>query len=99
MNDLPTMPEFEAHLNEQFMVTLSDRSLYPLTLVEVSPLPHHDAPRARRDPFQVKFRGPGPGYLPQQMHEMHNTSLGECSLFLVPIGREGDGFVYQAVFN
>ena len=99
MDELPTLPDFEARLNERFDVTLSDRTIYPLTLVEAVALPRQHAPSLRREPFQLKFRGPGPGYLPQQIHALRNETLGLCSLFLVPIGQDGDGFLYQAVFN
>jgi hypothetical protein len=99
MTDLPSLAEFQARLNEQFMVPLADHSFYPLTLIEVTALPHKSAPAIRSDPFEMKFRGPGPGYLPQQIHQLHNEALGLCPVFLVPIGRDGDGFLYQAIFN
>lgn len=99
MTGLPTMPDFAAHLHEHFLVELVDQTAYPLELIEVTTLPASGAPGAPREPFQMKFRGPGPGYLPQQIHLLHNEALGPCSLFLVPIAQDKDGFVYQAIFN
>lgn len=99
MNDLPTMRDFEAHIHEQFVIELANQSLYPLELIQVSPLMPSRTPGVRTDPFQVMFHGPGPGYLPQQIHALHNDTLGDVKLFLVPVGQDQSGYLYQAVFN
>jgi hypothetical protein len=99
MQKLPELTDFETCLHECFGVTLIDNAVYPLELIEASALPRSTANAPRALPFQLKFRGPGPGYLPQQIHRLHNDRLGPCELFLVPIGRAGDGFLYQAIFN
>jgi hypothetical protein len=72
--------------------------VYPLTLVEASALPSGNY-RNEREPFQLRFRGPGPRHLPQQIHLLENQALGSIAIFLVPIGRDGDDFIYQAIFN
>jgi len=99
MQKFPGLTDFEACLHECFGVTLIDNAVYPLELIEASALPRTYANATRTLPFQLKFRGPGPGYLPQQIHLLQNDRLGACELFLVPIGREGDGYLYQAIFN
>ena len=99
MDQLPDMKQFEACLNGQFDVTLADGSIYSLTLTEVKALAPTRAPGARPDPFELKFHGPGPGYLPQQIHQLSNDVLRPFPLFLVPIGQDANGFVYQAIFN
>jgi hypothetical protein len=99
MQDLPEMKDFERCLHGIFYVQLIDQSLYPLELIEAAPLPETHAPGLRSIPFQLKFRGPGPGYLPQQIHLLQNDKLGTHPLFLVPVGRINDGFLYQAIFN
>jgi len=98
MDELPELKDFEACLNNQFQVRLHDQSFYPLVLIEATPL-SHTAISKRSVPFQLKFRGPGPGYLPQQTHPLQHDKLGAFQLFLVPIGQDSDGFLYQAVFN
>jgi hypothetical protein len=99
MHELPELKDFERCLHGLFHVQLIDQSLYPLELIEATELPRYNAPSLRRVPFQLKFRGPGPGYLPQQIHLLQNDKLGTHPLFLVPIGRSQSGFLYQAVFN
>ena len=99
MDELPELKDFETCLNNQFAVELSDRSIYPLVLVEATPLPRAHAVGQRNVPFQLKFHGPGPGYLPQQIHPLQHDRLGCFQLFLVPVGQDSDGFLYQAVFN
>jgi hypothetical protein len=99
MHELPELRDFEDCLRGFFHVRLVDHSYYPLELIEARELPKSAAPGLHRTPFQLKFRGPGPGYLPQQIHLLQNDKLGTHPLFLVPIGQDQTGFVYQAVFN
>ncbi len=93
-----TLSLFAPRLNELFVVRLDDNDVYPLTLFEAAALPPGNYKMAR-EPFQLRFRGPGPRYLDQQIHVLENEVLGPLPIFLVPIGRDGDGFLYQAIFN
>jgi hypothetical protein len=99
MNELPNFEDFHARLSDVFLVELADSSPYPLTLIEASALPPTGARSGRSHPFQIKFRGPGPGYLPQQTHALQNETLGLLEIFLVPLGQRDGEFLYQAVFN
>lgn len=99
MTELPTLEDFQARLADRFVVELADHSLYPLTLIAANPLPFSGSHRGRANPFELKFRGPGPGYLPQYTHALMNDTMGTVPVFLVPIGQEQDGYLYQAVFN
>jgi hypothetical protein len=57
-------------------------------------------PGNRASAFSLRFRGPGEPYLPQRMWTLQHPQLGELAgVFLVPIGREDDGFLYEAIFN
>jgi hypothetical protein len=84
-------------LHDQFIVSLPGGDTYPITLVEASGLRAH--PHLMRQPFQLKFTGPGPRYLMQATYTVNHARLGEVEWFLVPIGQEDGGFVYQAVFT
>jgi hypothetical protein len=98
--DLPDLEDFAAQLDSHFGVDLTDGTVYPLKLTEASAYARASAPAGfRAKPFQLKFRGPGPGYLPQQIHLLHHPALGSHEIFLVPIGQDADGFLYRAVFN
>lgn len=50
-------------------------------------------------PFSLLFRGPTAPVLGQGMHDLDNPNLSLPGIFLVPLGPEGDGQLYQAVFN
>ena len=52
-----------------------------------------------RAPFSLLFRNSSAFLFPQQTYRLRHTRLGEIGIFLVPVARERDGFLYQAVFN
>ena len=37
--------------------------------------------------------------LPQRLYALRHSTLGPMTIFLVPIGRQGDVTAYQAVFD
>jgi len=71
-----------------------------LVLLEAVELPRRagrpDAPRA---PFTLLFRGPNEPVLPQRIYALGSELLGRLEIFLVPVGRDGAGVLYEAVFN
>ena len=92
--------DFENTVGTVFNVTLEGGGTYPLTLIEATPLPAGLWSGEKRAPFQLKFKGPGEvGYLPQGSHPLLPSEAGECPIGLVPVGREPDGILYQAIFN
>ena len=99
MSDFPVLSVFEPQVMTSFDADLGNGQTYPLTLCEATALTPFDYPGKQRDPFSLKFRGPGPGYLTQGLYSLRNDALGTQEIFLVPIGPDGDGFFYQAVFN
>lgn len=50
-------------------------------------------------PFSVVFRGPEDASLSQGIHRVEHEVIGGFELFLVPIGPDGGGLLYEAVFN
>jgi hypothetical protein len=58
-----------------------------------------DESTPRQERFSLIFRGPLQPFLPQGTFRMEHDKMGTLDLFLVPIGKEEDGFRYQAVFN
>ena len=52
-----------------------------------------------REAFSLLFRGAAALVLPQGIWLVRHAALGEQAIFLVPIGRDGEGTTYQAVFN
>jgi hypothetical protein len=89
---------FAGRANETFDVGVGESSL-PMTLVQVQPLPVHAYAGMIRAPFSVMFKSESPVLLPQKTYRMKNATLGAVDLFLVPVGRDVSGILYQAVFN
>jgi len=93
-----TLEDFAPRLNETFAVDVG-QGRTPFVLVEARPLPVPPAPGMVRSPFSLIFHNASPVLFPQRIYQMENTSLGGFGIFLVPVARNRDGFLYQAVFN
>lgn len=93
-----SLQTFAGRAGETFNLALGDSDM-PLTLTEASPLPADPYPGMLREPFALIFRSSSPIVLPQRIYRLRNAALGALEIFLVPIGRDNRGAVYQAVFN
>ena len=94
--ELLTLQHFSAHVNETFNAQLDDSEV-PFVLVEARSV--QGSPGAMREPFSLLFRNGSSFLFPQQTYVMRHPGLGEVGIFLVPVAREREGFLYQAVFN
>jgi hypothetical protein len=52
-----------------------------------------------RQPFSLLFRSESPVVLPQKIYRMTNATVGPIEIFIVPVARDRQGIVYQAIFN
>jgi hypothetical protein len=68
-----------------------------LTLINVEPLKNYA--KLKREPFSLLFTTTGNFVLPQRIYALKHATLGAMSLFMVPVGREGDVTTYQSLFN
>ena len=53
----------------------------------------------RRVPFSLSFRTTLTAPLPQQIYQVAHDEVGSYEIFLVPVGPDGKGMVYQAIFT
>ena len=53
----------------------------------------------RPQAFSLVFRAPREAQLAQRTYRMEHDAIGAFDLFLVPIGADGDGMRYEAVFT
>jgi len=90
-----TAATFSEILNTKFRLHLSESDLLELELFNVEDL--SSSPRQER--FSILFRGPLDPAIWQGMYKMEHEQLGTLDLFIVPIAKEEDGMVYEAVFN
>jgi hypothetical protein len=93
-----SLETFGAVVRESFDLAVGETSL-PMTLVEVQPLPVSPFPGMIRAPFSLLFRTGSQVVLPQKLYGLKNASLGRLEIFLVPVARDREGVLYQAVFN
>ena len=77
-----------------FAVTTAD-DVHELTLETAAEL----APSVRPEgSFRLAFRGPFEPILPQGIYPFRAGEFG-CEIFIVPIGRDASGTLYEAIFN
>lgn len=93
-----SIQDFAAAANQVFDLQIGTTSM-PLTLVTIRPLAFPSAPGLMRAPFSLLFRSTSPIALPQKIYPLRHAAMGLLQLFLVPVAREREGIVYEAVFN
>ncbi len=100
-----TMQDFSNHLNHTFQFQIKAGDGKPVQgsleaeLIEVSRLGEKQETEDQRQSFSVIFRGPGEPVLPQQVYSLEHKGLGKLDLFLVPLGPDEGGILYEAVFT
>ncbi|OIQ94784.1 hypothetical protein GALL_232400 [mine drainage metagenome] len=98
--DFLELTDFTPQVGTVFAVPLREGGVYPLTLTRAAALRAAGFPGGRSIPFDLRFHGPGPDYLPQQIHLLRHDVLGDQAIALVPLGPTPDGaHQYQATFD
>lgn len=93
-----SLQNFAAAVHQGFDLSMGETSM-PLTLVEVKPIPVRPFPGMLREPFSLVFRAASQVVFPQKLYRLTNPGMGALDIFLVPVGRDRDGVLYQAIFN
>jgi hypothetical protein len=95
MNELPSQPAFQNCLNTYFLSTDENGREVELLLTRVSDLlTTHNS-----QSFSILYQGPVGHLMPQRIYHLSHPQLGEFDIFMVPVARQADGFLYEAVFN
>jgi hypothetical protein len=95
---LLSIQNFAGAANQEFEISMGESAM-SVTLIEVKPLPPRPFPGMAREPFSLLFRSASQIVLPQRQYRLKNAQLGPMDIFLVPIARDTQGIIYQAVFN
>ena len=99
MSEHRTEATFARHLNTSFRVLVDAPRPIELELVEVKGWRSEVEEQSGMERFSLFFRGPADIHMPQQTYTLEHEQLGTLHIFLVPIGRDEQGFRYEAVFN
>lgn len=90
---------FSAHIDTTFRVFFSDDASTEAVLIKVEGL-HGDTPEeSERQPFSLIFRCPKDSVVEQKVYRIEHGVLDAMELFLVPIGPDKEGMLYEAVFS
>src|SRR5688572_4725298 len=99
MSEFQTEEEFRQHLNTPFRLQVNAPKPIDLTLVGVESRPSETIEQQGMERFSVFFLGSPEFLLPQSMYRLAHPEMGEFDVFLVAIGKEADGYRYEAVYN
>jgi hypothetical protein len=89
---------FAQHLRQTFSVSLGETSV-EMTLMEAVRKPTRVLPGLRPDPFNLYFKSQSHVLLPQKLYTFKVPGDTKVDIFIVPVGRDRDGVVYEAIFN
>lgn len=96
----PEITHFEPLVGTRFRTSEGPDPPVELELIEVRPLrPPYPPGPGERLPFALLFRYSGDETWAQSIVSLQHDTLGALSLFLVPIGREPEGLLLEAVFG
>ena len=74
---------------------LTDGEQYSLTLAQAE---ERGGAARTGGSFRLEFRGPREPLLPQGIYRVRADNL-DAEIFLVPVGRDEQGSLYEAIFN
>jgi len=98
-----TLEQFVPQLGTEFICRAPDGAGYPLRLTEATAAGKTTWKGAGdsepRTPFSLIFQGPADTFFPQSIYPLEHEAFGTLDLFIVPIGKEEEGFLYQAIFT
>jgi hypothetical protein len=86
---------FLEHVNSEFKVQGPNAQPVSLRLAEVSE--RNTNPKVEQ--FSLFFQGPRAPLLEQRIYRLQHEKLGDLDLFIVPVGLEPEGVLYECVFN
>lgn len=89
---------FAGHLRETFALSLGESSV-DITLVEARRRPPRVVSGLRAEPFTLTFKSQSHVVLPQKMYPLKAKGTDTLNIFIVPVARDRDGILYEAVFN
>ena len=98
-----TIATFTGQEGTTFRLSLASGAALEATLLQVTSLsakgPSGEELPRKRVPFSLLFRVSTPDRFEQKIYTLEHAMIGKFELFLVPIGREADGYRCEAIFT
>jgi hypothetical protein len=91
-----TIDTFRPVVGDGFAVGGEEGATVELLLVEAEP--KDGGPDAPRPAFSLLFHGPAEPGLAQGTYRFKHPGIGVMEIFIVPLGRDEHGSVYEALF-
>ena len=86
-------------MGERFRICPSPDSAVDAELVEARPLGGGAQVANRRAPFSLLFRATIKAPMPQRIYRVEHDAMGAYEIFLVPVGKDATGVLYEAIFT
>lgn len=95
-----TVQTFSEHLGDTFRVYTEASEPLDLELTSATELGTNPGSGSDglRQPFSILFCGPGDVLIPQGTYRTEHPDVGSFDLFLVPLGPDEEGLLYEAIF-
>ena len=91
-----TISDFSQHVGERLRIELDEARSVEVELTEARELL---SGTEKRTPFSIVLRGPEDLALEQRIYSVHGEAFGKLDLFLVTVGPDKQGMLYEAVFT
>lgn len=95
----PTEEDFRQHEGTKFLVRVEAPRPVEFELLRVQSYNPQENEARNMERYSLFFNGPADIFLQQGTYPFEHPSMGELSLFVVPVGRDERGFQYEVVFN
>jgi hypothetical protein len=97
-----TVDTFQPRVGHTFRIQVSAEQTIEADLIEARALGdpgRTPAVSARRRAFGLSFRTTLGSVLPQRIYSVTHDEIGTLDIFLVPVGPDSAGMVYEAIFT
>ena len=94
-----TIESFEPYVGTSFWAEFPNGNKVELRLQRAAKVMESEAARFKRHPFSLYFLGPKSFPMKQHTYRLTHETAEAMEIFLVPVGEEAAGVLYEAVFT
>jgi hypothetical protein len=90
-----TRDDYAANLNTDFVVNFTPEFKVTMKLIEAT----EEVERFRQRAYSLLFQAPEDTPIAQGMLQVEHEKLGKFELFMVPVGKDDRGVLFESLFN